>query len=180
MFVKNLPGQLRHCGSLLSHERSHNPDKETSGGAGGLMTGGGGGDGLSLALRHPHEYLCACLFTWRFEEVGGGRWAPSAPDEEEPCQSVANLEMISAPPLKDGVSVCSCPESPFVAVSSLANLAVAWLAALRSFSSGAEAAYQFPASAGFLLRDLGSRNPRRKSADWRRTFPVTWLILFPF
>lgn len=29
VFVKNLPGQMRHCGSLLSHERSHNPDKET-------------------------------------------------------------------------------------------------------------------------------------------------------
>lgn len=29
MFVKNLPGQMRHCGSLPSHERSHNPDKET-------------------------------------------------------------------------------------------------------------------------------------------------------
>lgn len=31
MFVKNLPGQMRHCGSLPSHERSHNPDKETRG-----------------------------------------------------------------------------------------------------------------------------------------------------
>ncbi len=29
MFVKNLSGQMRHCGSLPSHERSHNPDKET-------------------------------------------------------------------------------------------------------------------------------------------------------
>lgn len=52
---------------------------KTSGGAGGLMTGGGGGDGLSLALRHPHEYLCACLFTWRFEEVGGGVDEPPQP-----------------------------------------------------------------------------------------------------
>ncbi|KAJ4942129.1 hypothetical protein JOQ06_011997, partial [Pogonophryne albipinna] len=28
MFVKNLPGQMRHCGSLPSHEQSHDPDKE--------------------------------------------------------------------------------------------------------------------------------------------------------
>lgn len=29
MFVKNLPGQTRHCGILPSHERSLNPDKDT-------------------------------------------------------------------------------------------------------------------------------------------------------
>ena len=29
MFVKNLPGQMRHCGRVTSHERSHNPDKDT-------------------------------------------------------------------------------------------------------------------------------------------------------
>ncbi|CAB1415806.1 unnamed protein product [Pleuronectes platessa] len=29
MFVKNLPGQMRHCGRVPSHERSHNPDKDT-------------------------------------------------------------------------------------------------------------------------------------------------------
>ncbi|KAM7394675.1 hypothetical protein PAMP_021461 [Pampus punctatissimus] len=29
MFVRSLPGQMRHCGSLPSHERSHNPDKES-------------------------------------------------------------------------------------------------------------------------------------------------------
>lgn len=34
--MKNLPGQMRHCGSLLSHERSHNPDKETRVRGGGV------------------------------------------------------------------------------------------------------------------------------------------------
>lgn len=29
MFVKNLPGQTRHCGILPSHEQSLNPDKDT-------------------------------------------------------------------------------------------------------------------------------------------------------
>lgn len=66
VFVKNLPGQMRHCGSLLSHERSHNPDKETRGEGRGVNDEEEVVMG-SLALRHCVEYLCTCLFTWCFE-----------------------------------------------------------------------------------------------------------------
>lgn len=39
MFVKNLPGQIRHCGSLPPHERSHDPDKEAGEETNDRMTG---------------------------------------------------------------------------------------------------------------------------------------------
>lgn len=49
-----------------------------------------------LALRHPHEYLCAGLFRWRFEAVG---WVvvlepPQPQMRKNPPQIVANPDVI--------------------------------------------------------------------------------------
>lgn len=63
MFVKNLPGQMRHCGSLPSHERSHNPDKETR------VRGEEKGRGEEVVREEVRVSLCPCANktnTWAF------------------------------------------------------------------------------------------------------------------
>lgn len=69
MFVKNLPGQTRHCGTLPSHERKpqsrqrvRGEGEETNdkrGGGGGLDVSLPLSVSLSLASCHQDEYLGA-------------------------------------------------------------------------------------------------------------------------